>query len=718
MSKHKNKKKASARSKEPVAKNNTLKNALGAVSIDNWFRIIILALTFFFYYNTAFNYYSLDDHYIDTSNEAIAKGISGIPEIFTSLYAEESGMAYGYRALVRTSYALEYQFTLNSPYRPYISHIINVILYMLGLLLMYNVLRRLFRNYTPWFPFLTTILFLTHPLHTEVVASLKNRDIILVFIFSFLAVQQFLKWADFNKTKHLYLGLLYFALALISKETAIAQLAVFPLVLYFYSDISLKKLGRFTLIAFVVAIVAAVGPFLFLPEFSRHMRMLENPLVNEPNWFIHLSTAFYILGWYLILLLKPYPMSFYYGYDTIPVTGWNNIWVWISLLLYLFFVFVALKGLKKKTLISFVILYFIITISPYANIVKPVPGIVADRFMFFPSLSFSMALVLLLFYLFKIDLQNTQAKIPVKKLLFVNLLVVLILIPYGKIGIYRNHIWRTKYSLYREDINHLQNSVKANDLFATECVSVVNRELAKPVNPYKFVRSLLDTAVVHYRKAVKILPDHYSSWNNMGAIYSKIHGNQALIRYRSYAKRHEMDKAKKELENSKRYFDTARMYFSKAISIKPDFASAYYNMGYSWELQSVYDSAIRYYKIVLGFDTTNTQVRSRLANAYFRNNRPDSAFYQNAIIKKIDPESDYPYINLGNYYYILGDTARAIREYEMAVKKNTDKPVEKLLIEYYRKKGNEKLAKYYENELYDKEKRLKSNRNAKQDWGR
>ncbi len=718
MAKNKIKRKKAARTKNPAPKNNGLKSALQKVSVDNWFRIIIVALTFLLYYNCTFNYYSLDDHYISASNPALAKGISGIPEIFTSLYARESGMSYGYRALVRASYALEYQFTLNSPYRPYISHLINVLLYMIGLILLYNILRRLFRNYSPWFPFLTVVLFLAHPLHTEVVASLKNRDIILVFIFSFLAIRQFLNWADYNKSKHLYLGLLYFALALISKETAIAQLAVFPLVLYFYSDLPLKKIGRFTLVAFIVAVLAALGPFLFLPEFSRNMRLLENPLVVEPNYLKHLSTAFFILGWYLILLLKPYPMSFYYGYDTLPVVGWNNVWVWLSFLFYLFLVFTALKNLKKKALISFIILYFIITISPYANIVKPVPGIVADRFMFFPSLSFSMAVVLLLFYLFKLDLTAGKSGYPVKKLVYVNLLVVLILLPYGKITRYRNHVWRTKYSLYREDINHLQNSVKANDLFATECVNVVNRELAKPVNPYKFIKSMLDTAVVHYRKAVKILPQHFSSWNNMGAIFSKIHGNQALIRYRSYAKRHETEKAKKELLNAQRYFDTARMYFRKAIAIKPDFASAYYNMGYAWELQSVYDSAIRYYKIVLSLDSANVQVRSRLANAYFRNNQPDSAYYQNNIIKRIDPESDYPYINLGNYYYMYGDTAKAVKMYELAVKKHTDKPVEKILIEYYRKKGDEKLAAYYENQLYNKQKRLKSDKNEKQDWSR
>ena len=677
------------------------------LQLDTWFKIILMAVTLLFFYNCTFNNFSMDDYHVNTSNPQTIKGFAGIPEIFTSLYAQENGMAYGYRPLVRTSFALEYQFTRHSKYNPYISHLINVLLYMLGIFIMYIVLRRLLRNYSPWFPFLATLLFLAHPLHTEVVASLKNRDIILAFIFSFLAIRAFVRWADFNKPKQLWLGMMFFIFALLSKETAIAQLAVFPLVLYFFTDLPIKKLGRFSLIAFIVAIFAAVGPFLFLPEFSRHMRFFENPLVAEPNYFLHLSTAFYIMGWYLILLLKPYPMSYYYGFDTIPIVNWANPWVWASLLFYLAIVLFALKNLPKKKLLSFIILYFIITISPYSNIVKPVPGIVADRFMFFPSLAFAMALVYLFFKLFGLKIK-AQTSLPTKKLVWISILVLIILAPYFKLTHYRNHIWQTHYSLYREDMNHLRNSVKANDLFATECVNIVNKELAKPVNPYKFVKRLLDTAVAHYLLAVKLDPSQYASWNSMGAIYSKIHGNQALLRYRSYASRGKPEKAKIEIKNAKKYFGIARSYFKQAISIKPDFSSAYYNMAYSWDLQSIYDSAIRYYKLVLKFDTTNVQIRSRLANAYFRDNKLDSAKYENKMIIKIDPKSNFPYINMGNYFYMFGDTLNAIKQYEKALEVANNRSAAKMLSDYYSKKGNEKLATYYKRKMYEAERQRQS----------
>ncbi len=700
------KKKTNHKSQKAVSQNNKgLRSKI--FETNNLFKIILLTIAFYFFYNSSFNYFSLDDYLINTKNPQTVKGIAGIPDIFTTLYFQQGEMAYGYRPIVRTSFALEYQFTKNLSYNPYISHVINILLYLFGILLLYNVLRRLLRNYSPWLPFLSVLIFLANPLHTEVVASLKNRDILLNFIFSFLAIQQFVRWADFNKSKHLLLGIFYFVLALLSKETAIVQLAVFPLVLYFFTDLPLKKLGRFTIIVFVVALIASLGPLLFLPDFKRSILLIENPLSIEPNYWLHISTSFYILGWYLKLLIKPYPMSFYYGYNTFPIVNWTNLWVWVSLLFYLFIAIVALKKLKQKRLISFIILYFIITISPFANLVMPVPGIVGDRFMFFPSLSFAMALTYLLFVIFRLDIHQTTVKLPFVKLIGIGFLLVLLLIPYGIITRNRNKEWRTKYSLFRADINHLRKSVKANDLFATECVNKVNRELAKPVDPYEFVKSMLDTAIAHYKLAVKIYPKFYSAWNNMGAIYSKIHANQALIRYRSYASKGKTKNARMEIKNATRYFNLAQSYFRKSIALNPNYKSAYYNMAYSYELQGSYSSAISYYKKLLTIDTNNIQVMSRLANVYFRNEQLDSARIENQSIKKVDSKSDYPYINMGNYYYLMGDTIDAIKEYEVAVIKGTNKPVAKLLSKYYHKKGDTRMEQYYRNQAYEAEKRQK-----------
>jgi len=381
------------------------KNILHDRNTVGWFNLILLLITFIFYYNVIYNHFSMDDYHVNINNPIIAKGISGIPEIWTSLYAEESGMAYGYRPLVRTSFAIEYQFTSKMDINPYISHFINLLLYAISILVLYRLLRRIFNNYSIWFPFLITLLFMAHPSHTEAVASLKNRDIILNFLFSTLATLQFIKWVDLRKNFHLILGFIYFTLALLSKETAIAQLAVFPLVLYFFTDIKPKKLIGLITISLVFIACLLVLRNIILPETHRLLKLWENPLVLN-DFSTRVSTGMYIIGHYLKLLLIPFPLLFYYGYNTIPIVSFSNPWVLFSTVLVITMLTYSIYTIKRKELISFVILLFFIDISMYTNIVALVPGIVADRFIYFATLPFSIFIIWLLFKIFNINLKS------------------------------------------------------------------------------------------------------------------------------------------------------------------------------------------------------------------------------------------------------------------------------------------------------------------------
>ena len=200
---------------------------------------IIIILVIGLYGNTVFNQFSLDDTYL-TSAEGIKKGISGIPEIFTSFYAtDDDGKTFGYRPLVRTTFAIKQSLT---GINPGVSHAVNVLLYLLMILILFKVLKRLFRGYNLFFPFLITVLFLAHPVHTEIVASLKNRDEILAFGFSLLALDYFLKFIDFKKQKYLYWGIILYLLAFLSKASVFAFLVAIPLVFYYFTNIKLKNI--------------------------------------------------------------------------------------------------------------------------------------------------------------------------------------------------------------------------------------------------------------------------------------------------------------------------------------------------------------------------------------------------------------------------------------------------------------------------------------------
>lgn len=668
------------------------------------FTLILVVFTALLYYNTIFNYFSLDDNYINTSNEQSVQGFKALPEIFTTLYSDNGEQAYGYRALTRATFAVEYQFTANSSYNPYISHFINLMLYILAALVLFKVLNRLFRNYNPWFAFLVVAVFIAHPTHTEVVASLKNRDMLLHFLFSFLAIWQFIRWIDLDKTRHLIVGLVYFLLALMSKETAIVQLAIFPLVLYFFTDIKRNKLLVFVGVSAAVLVLFFGARMLFLPATNRVYDLMENPLVFETSFLKRIATGFYGLGFYLKLLIFPFPLLYYYGYNMIPVVGFSNIWVILSAIAYVGFLVVALMNLKEKKFISFALLFFLIHMSMYANFVKPVPGIVADRFVFFSSLAFAMVLIWLLFGLLKVRI--AQEKLPTGKTAGIVLTVLLFLIPYGYYVHQRNKVWKSTYSLYKHDMKWLDNSVKANNLYASEMIRQVNVELAKPVNPYKFVLQPILLAEKHYQRAIEIDSSHVASLNSVGIINSRIHGNQALLRERSFLKQGKLEEAEKARKESEVYFLKALDYFNRALKFDSNNGSSYYNVGNLYEIMQQYDSAALYYQKEINTDGPMPMSLSRLANIHYQSGDIPLAIQENETLKKLFPDNYLPYVNIGNYAIRENDTARMLTNFAQAAKLGGGAGVINFLVSYYQSVGDQEQASYYRNMAIDAERKL------------
>lgn len=651
------------------------------------FKLFIVLFTFLLYGNTITNHYSLDDYHISPDNDLLSQGISAIPGIFTSSYAEEGGMLYGYRPVTRTSFAIENELfgegtamgdflcevTRNMGiYKgsscnmsPYISHFINLLLYVFVLLVLFRVLRRLFRDYHAWFPFMVTLLFAAHPVHTEVVASLKNRDELFVLIFMLLSLEQFIRYADFNKAKHLVFGGFYILGAFLSKETTAAFFLIIPLSLFFFTEMPVRRVLVIAGIAALVSIIAAFGPFLVIPFNVRDLMLQETPLAVDDSLASRITLGFYTLLYYLRLLVWPHPLLYYYGYDMFPIPGFGNPWVIVSIILHLGLLAFAIYKLKDKHILSYAILVYLGSIAMFANIVKPAPGIVADRFLFIPSLGFVIALGYGIYRLFLVS--PAQKEIKTAKLGLVFGMLALILIPYTAKTMVRNKDWANEFTLYKADMPYLYNSVKANDLYADAIMKAVNRELAKPVNVLKFVEPQVREAMNHWRRSVEIMPEYHYAWNSLGIIYSRI--------YKEY--------------------DTAIYHFNKALALEPKHPQTWFNLGQAYEGLGRIDTAIFLYKENLKHDTGSVSALSRMANLYYRKGEFKKAIELNHDITLIDPGEPLPYVNIGNYHFFQGDTTGAIPYYEKAVEMGAPSVASQFLSNYYMSKGDSQKANYY-----------------------
>src|SRR5436190_3937310 len=141
------------------------------------FPYIVLPLLAIILYANTFNHsYTMDDDVYITQHRSVQKGLKGVGEIFGhgSLYGfNQVGGNQPYRPVYLLSFALEKEFGKNTP-PP--RHVMNVLLFALTALLLYHLFLLMLGERRYVIAFFATVLFIVHPVHTEVVASVKSRD--------------------------------------------------------------------------------------------------------------------------------------------------------------------------------------------------------------------------------------------------------------------------------------------------------------------------------------------------------------------------------------------------------------------------------------------------------------------------------------------------------------------------------------------------------------
>lgn len=604
---------------------------------------ILIAFVFLIYGNSINNQYSLDDDIVtstsDHQNKRIEKGIKGIPGIFNSRYYQSSLQNYDYRPVVLTSFAIEYQLFKQNPE---VSHFINILLYAATCLLLFSLLSGLLKSYHVIFPLLITLLFAAHPLHTEVVDSLKNRDELLSFFFGLFSLKYSLKYVDNKKILSILAAAIFILLAFLSKKTAIVFVPIIPLTIYFFREVKLSRV-----LTTLVILIATVFVFILLKKFFLHddpvkriFVFTENPLFYEHRLLYRLSSGLYILLHYLKQMFIPYPLSSYYGYDIIPMTDWTNIEVWISFFLHSTLLLYAVFNLRKKNLLAFGILFYLIAIFPYSNFLRPAVGIVADRFVYAASLGFCFPIGLLMGKLCNVPHENILQSKKIS-LTFIPIVIGILLI-FSALTYSRNPDWKNMLTLLRKDVKNFENSYNIHYIM----FNVLSAEIFK-THDGPLRNKLIEEALMHCRKVAEIVekgiveyPEDYTSMNNLGTLYV------------NYLKTPEK----------------AQHLFEKAIVLKPDYTEAYYNLAFSYEKRAMLDSATKFYEMTIAIDPYYSRAYSRLYECYIKKTDFKQAIEAAKKSVKAFPENAEFCINLGNVFLLEKDTVSGIAYFEQALK--------------------------------------------------
>ena len=121
--------------------------------------MICAFFAFVLYINSVSYDYMVDDATVIKNNKQTTAGIKAIPAIFSSAYragfwSRQEGL---YRPLSVAMFAVEWQL---APDKPWLGHLINVLLYTLTAWLLYKLLRKLFNKHHPLIPFFIVLLYI------------------------------------------------------------------------------------------------------------------------------------------------------------------------------------------------------------------------------------------------------------------------------------------------------------------------------------------------------------------------------------------------------------------------------------------------------------------------------------------------------------------------------------------------------------------------------
>ncbi len=477
--------------KEQPKKKEVKRNNLQQLKISKTVLYIILAIvSFAVYANALQNEFVFDDESVVQGDPTITS-LSNIPKFFTGELGFHKVIGSYFRPVVSTSYAIDYSIWKLNPMGYHLTniiiHIINVLLFLTLLLLVFEKSQSAYKEYAI---LIAALIFAVHPIHTEVVAWVSGRTDGLACTFFFAAFIFYLKYSKEPSNKNLVLTLLLYFLSLLSKEMAITLPAVIILYDMIINRSEFKELLRKRIVMYGSLIVLSVL-FMMLRWWA-----LSSVVPRETYFYFYgrdtitaILTMLQTVPLYFRLSIAPYGMLYHYsGYmpDITSITEFRALYA---------IVFILVMGgasvffIKRAPYISYAILIFFVTLLPVLNIV-PTMNFMADRFLYIPSMFFSIIIAAVLLRYF------TQK--------YYNLIMALsgaVLILFCYMTVTRNAEWKTNDILF----------LSAEGRPGTVTYVNIGNIYANKGN--------FDIAEIYYRKAIDLREETLIAHNNVGKIF-------------------------------------------------------------------------------------------------------------------------------------------------------------------------------------------------------
>jgi len=565
---------------------------------EKYYIWIVAVLSFLVYANTLKFGYALDDYAAILENKSTMKGWAALGEIFKTSYR------YGYifvaddlyRPLTKSVFAIQWAL---APNKPFLAHLTNVLVFMMTCVFSYRLIVDLMKG-DRTIAFVVTLLFASMPIHTEVVSNIKSLDELLGMMFGVLAMHSFYRYSSLNSVTQMIKGSVFFLLAMLSKESSITLLAVFPLIVYFFSDKNLKEV----LVPSVAALVASI---LFLMmrqnaigfnQFSLPPSFTDNMLMAAPDAITKYTTAIFLLGRYLLKMVLPLGLTFDLSYPSLPFEGPGDLGFIISALVLIAMLLVAIMQFKSKNIISFALLFFFITASVSSNIFVIIGTHWGERLMYLPSWGIAFSLVLAVAFLIE-----KYSSLNRKSLAMIFVIPVII---YSGMSIARNPVWENNETLYRSGLISAPNSTRVQYYMGNY---LIKDDVLAGKTPQQ-QDQILREGISFLKRSVELNPTFTDAWNQMGLAYFRLKENETAKD--AFNKGIKTNPNEPTIYNNlgnvlfgEKDYKACIELFQKAVKLNPNYSEAWANLGSVYGMMGNYDMAIPNFEKAIAADPNN-----------------------------------------------------------------------------------------------------------------
>jgi tetratricopeptide (TPR) repeat protein len=274
-------------------------------------------------------------------------------------------------------------------------HWINFLLHAGNVCLVFALAGRMFQRAGP--AFFAAALWAVHPLGVESVTNIVGRSDLMAAMAVLGGLLLYIRTATLSGWRLLAAatGLLAIAGAgMFAKESA----AVLPGVMLLW-DLSFgsgQARDRWQRLLPYGAVMAAASLLWWVREriFSAlpwpAVSFLDNPIASAGFWTGRF-TAVKVIGMDLWLLVCPWQLSADRSYNQIPLSSAGDAAAWLSLMAVVAILAVALWRRRTDRLIFWAAGFLGLTLLPTSNLIFPIGSIMAERFLYVPSIAFAIA---------------------------------------------------------------------------------------------------------------------------------------------------------------------------------------------------------------------------------------------------------------------------------------------------------------------------------------